>query len=48
LTCQATEFAQISLAVNKIEGIDDPASGLNVEDQSTAAADAPDQTGGAS
>ena len=48
LTCQATEFAQISLAVNKLESVHDPASGLSVEDRGTAAADAPDQTGGAS
>lgn len=46
LTCQTTDFARISLAVNKLEGADDPEALLN--GQETAAVTASDEVGGAS
>lgn len=45
LTCQTTEFAQISLAVNKMESISDPAE---LEADATAEATGTDRAGGAS
>lgn len=45
LTCQTTDFARISLAVNKLQGIDDPAE-LEAA-QETAALSAAARVGGA-
>ena len=46
LTCQTTDFARISLAVNKLQGVDDPEA-LQAA-QETAAVAATDEVGGAS
>ncbi len=47
LTCQTTEFARISLAVNKLQGVDDPAA-LEASTQETASAAPTAGVGGAS
>ena len=46
LTCQTTDFARISLAVNKLQGVTDPAELDGAQD--TAAVGQSEQTGGAS
>jgi len=46
LTCQTTDFARISLAVNKLQGVDDPEA-LQAA-QETAGVTATDEAGGAS
>jgi len=46
LTCQTTEFARISLAVNKLQGVDDPAA-LEAAAQETASVSPAAVVGGA-